>query len=52
LIFLSSWDPKTPKTIKNSRADFYPKTLLSPYLEESKKLTLRFKTIGPGNVSN
>jgi hypothetical protein len=37
LIFLSSWDPKTPKTIKNSRADFYPKTLLSPYLDSLNK---------------
>jgi hypothetical protein len=35
---LSSWDPKTSKTIKNSRADFYPKTLLSPYLGESNIL--------------
>ncbi len=28
LIFLSSWGPKTSKTIKNSRADFYAKTLI------------------------
>jgi hypothetical protein len=25
---LSSWGPKTSKTIKNSRADFYAKTLI------------------------
>jgi hypothetical protein len=31
---LSSRDPKTSKTIKNSRADFYAKTLLSPYREK------------------
>jgi hypothetical protein len=36
LIFLSSWDPKTSKTIKNSKADFYAKTLLSPYWEKVK----------------
>ncbi len=36
LIFLSSWDPETPKTIKNSRVDFYAKTLLSPYWEKVK----------------
>jgi hypothetical protein len=29
-------DPKTSKTIKNSRADFYAKTLLSPYWEKVK----------------
>jgi hypothetical protein len=45
---LSSWGPKTSKTIKNSRADFYAKTLLSPYREKVKR-TVNLKPILMGN---
>ncbi len=58
IIFLSSWDPKTPKTIKNSRADFYAKNPANFSVRNVRKLrnvdfgflTPPFVTQNPTNV--